>query len=320
MILLNSFIKRCCCIAFFIFCLVTPALANQPPGPGMSLPQILMLPMIALLTALGGGYAILRLRKRSRFIRIVRGGVITILFLLGFTHEGFSMLVTLIFGVLALVRGIRMIVWGAKPAKPAESAESEPSDSPEPGASPEKSPSQEPWPKVSRWRLITAGMLLSVVAIYLMGSALVFVNYWPDSYQYSQVEYLKKLLASEIAYGRTQKQQTGETRFHRIKPGEVGPWYYSEILLRHGNVRVDFSPDDKHFTIYILPYASFPPWPYRFWTNQGSYRADESGEIRMVRVREQNQICPPDAPVVMKVEESDIQDAMKGLNPAQQLQ
>src|SRR5260370_34556703 len=215
MILFNSFIKRCCCIVFFIFCLVTPALANQPPGPGVSLPQILMLPMMALLTALGGGYAILRLRKRSRFIRIVRGVVITILFLLGFTHEGFSMLVTLIFGVLALVRGIRMIVWGAKPAKPAESAESEPSDSPESGASPEKSLSQQPWPQVSRWRLITAGILLSVVAIYSMGSALVFVNYRPDTYQFSLGAYLKRRLASEIAHGRAQDGQTVGPRWHR---------------------------------------------------------------------------------------------------------
>ena len=32
-----------------------PAFANQPPGPGVSLPAILMMPMMALLTALGGG-------------------------------------------------------------------------------------------------------------------------------------------------------------------------------------------------------------------------------------------------------------------------
>ena len=151
---------------------------------------------------------------------------------------------------------------------------------------------------------------MSVIALYLAGSALVFVSYWPDAFQHMQISDLKKILASEIAYGRAQKQQTGETRFYPIKPREDRD-HYEENLLRHGNVRVDLSPDEKHFTVFILPYSAFPPWPYRVWTKQGSYRADESGQIRMIQVQRQDQVCPTDAPVVMKVEEEDISEAVE---------
>ncbi|MGB7846038.1 MAG: hypothetical protein WBL63_10510 [Candidatus Acidiferrum sp.] len=124
---------------------------------------------------------------------------------------------------------------------------------------------------------------------------------------------LKRLLASEIANGRAKKQQTGETRFHNIKPGDDSEWYTRE-LLRHGNVRMDFNPDEKHFTVYLLPYSKVPPWPYRFWTKQNSYRADETGQIRMILVRQRDEVCPADAPVVMKVEEEDIREMTQGTN------
>jgi hypothetical protein len=306
---------RLCGVAFFMLCAAAPALANQPPGPGVAVPQILMLPIMALLTAIGGGYAILRAKKRPTSLRGARWIAIPIIFIMGFMHEGYSLLVTLAFGLLALTRGVRMIRWGAESARPEVAA-----PSPQAAASPEQAATQpsSPQRRPARWRLISAGALLSLVAVYLMGSALAFVNYWPDIYQYSQVSYMKSLVAAEIAYSRLQKQQSGEARFHRIKPGEQGLWSYAEPLMRHGNARMEFSADDKHFTIYLLPYSGFPPWPYRFWTTQGSYRADESGEIRMVRVRERDRLCPQDAAVVMKVEESDIEDATKNLAPAQQ--
>ncbi len=39
---------------------VKPAFANQPPGPMVSLPMILILPVMILLTLIGGGYGIRR--------------------------------------------------------------------------------------------------------------------------------------------------------------------------------------------------------------------------------------------------------------------
>jgi hypothetical protein len=277
---MNSPGKHFLVIVAVVLACATPAMANQPPGPGVSLPQILMLPLMALFTALGGGYSILRSERKYRFGKWI---AIVVIFIFGFTHEDASLLVTCLFGAVAIHRGVRMIRWGLKPV-----ASGRERSSGMPG-----------------WRLISAGAFLSVVALYLMGSAVVFVNYWPDIYQRGQISQLKRLLAAEIAYGRAQKQQTGETRFYRIKPSD-GSERYPQELLQHGNVRVDFNPDEKHFTVYLLPYSKFPPWPYRFWTKQNSYRADETGQIRMILVRRRDEVCPADAPVVMKVEEQDI--------------
>ena len=287
---MTPFVKRSCWIVVFAFGSVTPAMANQPPGPGVGLAQTLMLPLMALFTALGGAYAILR-AKKSRLEKIGKWVAIGVLFLWGFTHEGASLLVTCLFGTVAVYRGVRMVAWGMKSETSATVRS----------------------PRVPGWRLISAGVMMSLVALYLMGRALVFVNYWPEPYQRAHITYLKKLLASEIAYGRTQRQQTGGTRFYRIKPDYDSERYIQE-LLRHGNVRVDFSPDEKHFTFHVLPYSKFPPWPYPFWTKQGSYRADETGQIRMVWVRRSDEACPGDAAVVMKVEEEDIHEATEGTN------
>ena len=56
----------------------------------------------------------------------------------------------------------------------------------------------------------------------------------------------------------------------------------------------------------IIPYR-FPFFPYNYLTSQPSYRADETGQIRMAHVHKGDQICPADAPVVMKVSNEDIQ-------------
>lgn len=287
---MTKFVHRFFWIFLIVQTFTTPAMANQPPGPGVSLPETLMLPMMALLTALGGGYRILLAEPRSRSSRIFRGLALAALFVFGFVHEGISMMVTCFFGALVIYRGVRMVYWGTRgqPSPPLSGS------------------------MAARLRLITAGVLMSFFAVYLMGSAIVFVNYWPDAYQHYQVTALKKILASEIAYGRMQQKQTGEVRFYRITP-ESSP--FSEDLLRHGNVHMDFSPDKKHFTVYILPYSKFPPWPYRSLTKQGSYRADESGQIRMFSVRRGDELCPADAPVVMKVEEDDIREALQEKTP-----
>jgi hypothetical protein len=285
---MNSLGQRFLLIVALVSACATPAMANQPPGPGVSLPQILMLPLMALFTVLGGACSILHAENKARIGTVGKWVAVAVLFVWGFTHEFASMIVTCVFGTTAIYRGVSMVRWGMTPAASAPVLTS----------------------KVPGWRLITSGIAMCVVALFLMGSAVVFVGYWPDLYQGSQVSTLKRVLAFEIAFGRTQKEQTGETRFYRINPTDENVWYI-QSLLRRGNVRVDFDRDDKHFTIYLLPYSKFPPWPYRHWTKQGSYRADETGQIRMIWAKRTDEVCPADAPVVMKVEEEDIREMMK---------
>jgi hypothetical protein len=285
---MNSLGKRFFFFVAVVLTCATPVMANQAPGPGVSLPQILMLPLMTLFTALGGAYSILRAEKKSKAGKAGKWVAVAVLFLWGFTHEVASMLVTCVFGAIAIYRGICMIKWGMMPGTSTPLLSS----------------------KVPGWRLIPAGIAICVVATLLMESAVVFVGYWPDLYQGSQVSNLKRVLAFEIAFGRTKKEQTGETRFYRINRTDENVWYIQE-LLRHDNVRVDFDREDKHFTVYLLPYSKFPPWPYRHWTKQGSYRADETGQIRMIWAKRADEVCPADAAVVMKVTEEDIREMMK---------
>ena len=291
---MKNLARRSYWLAFFIFAFAVPAFANQPPGPGVALPQILMLPLMAAFTAVGGGYAILKARRQKEKLyklrRISTWVIVTFLFVFGFTNEGASVIVTFVFALFAVQRAIRLMVWGIR-SKPA--------------------PAAAPGPRTPSWRLITAGALLIVVVLFLMGSAVAFVDYWPDLHEHYQVQAARAFIASEIAYGRDQQQRTGEVRYYRIKAGEDRPWFTHYLAAR--NARVEFSADDKHFTVYILPSSRFPFWPYSYLTTQGSYRGDESGKIRMIRVRQRDQLCPPNAPVVMTVSEDDI--AKRGQSP-----
>lgn len=97
---------------------------------------------------------------------------------------------------------------------------------------------------------------MCLVALFLMGSAVVFVGYWPDLYQGGQVRNLKRFLAFEIAYGRKKEEETGQIRFYGIKPGDENE--YVRQLLQHHNVRVDFDPGQAlhYFRFAVLEVSS----------------------------------------------------------------
>src|SRR5574338_174546 len=99
-----------CLLLLTVFAL--PAYANQPPGPQVVLAEVLILPIMMLLTTLGGGYAILRSRPTTR--RGVKPVLAVVIILLSGMHEMYGLLVALVFGALAIVRGFQMIYWGIR--------------------------------------------------------------------------------------------------------------------------------------------------------------------------------------------------------------
>ena len=71
------------------------------------------------------------------------------------------------------------------------------------------------------------------------------------------------------------------------------------------------------FLAGILPIVRFTEeqidirvFPYNYLTAVPSYRADETGQIRMIRAKRKGQVCPTDAPVIMKIEVQDLQKKM----------
>jgi hypothetical protein len=70
---------------------------------------------------------------------------------------------------------------------------------------------------------------------------------------------------------------------------------------------IEFGPDGKTFTAWLPPLAKFRPWiPFNYLDWIPSWRADESGQIRMKRVPNTER-CLPDAPVVMVADQQKVQ-------------
>jgi len=271
--------------AFFVFSVPQIALANQPPGPQAALAEILILPIMMLLSLVGGGYVVLRrMRGKKSPIRIpaVLGAILAILF--SGAHEGYAVIVALIFGIIALVRGLQMISWGLE----ARSGE-------------ERS---EYLREANPLRLIVAGSVLVPVTLLLAGMPFAFNGYFP----YPFGKELVKFVAYQLAYAHFEESRTGERRFRKITKEDLEFCQLFSMACRRSYVDVDYDADGKSFTVYMLPPHRFPFFPYNYFTSQPSYRADETGQIRMVYVHKRER-CPADAPVVLQID----RDILKAL-------
>jgi len=269
----------------------SPALANQPPGPQVILAEVLILPVMMLLSLAGGAYAIReRLREgqsSKRGIFLILGAILAIL--VSAAHEGLGAIVALIFGIIALKRGGDMLFWGI-------------------GACRRKEREAE-MTAANPVRLIPSGVMLILITVFLMGMTAAFVGYWPGIDQSRRERALVEYMAHEMARIRLDVDG-GETTSHVPLPGD-------DVIDEYFDVSrdvVEITRDERGegFIVYVLP-GRFPFFPYNYLTSQPSYRGDETGEIRMIRVHDSEHLCPADAPVVLKVTEDEIEKALKKL-------
>ena len=294
---------------FLVLAQARPVLANNPPGGGVILSEVLILPIMILLTVIGGGYGVLRqLRgKPLRFAGRIVGAILCIL--VSFCNEGYATLLAIIFGFISLARSAKMIAWGFKSLSRREIPDY--------------------LKKANPWRLIPAGTVLALVTVFLVGQALAFLDYWPPG-----EGPLERFVAFELAYSRLEESRTGQARFIRPSGEEdLYSFLFKNVFLyvprypgeppsleicsfhfwgTHGSLppHVEFGKDDQSFTIYVRPLAKFPFFPYDYLTSQPSFRADETGKIRMVMTHSNATLCPPDAPVVTQVTEAEIKEMM----------
>ncbi len=251
-----------------------PAWANQPPGPHMLLSEVLILPLMMLLTVLGGGYALMRAKgvKHTRWAVVA---AVVAIFLTGI-NEGFSAMLMLIFGPYALVRGVRLILWGVGALRP-----------------PEKRAVH--LAHASPGRLIGAGSLTCLATVALVGMNFAFVGWWPGE---GFVEKgLKRMVASTLVEGNERKDASGSSLY---QPPEIG------ILRRNFHDEFKLAPGGKSFQLWVWP-DRMPFFPYNYLVTLPSFYADQTGQIRMIRVHKNGQRCPPDAPVYYRVRPEDAQ-------------
>jgi hypothetical protein len=149
-----------------------------------------------------------------------------------------------------------------------------------------------------------------VVTTMLLGMVVAFAGYQPMSEGIRQ-RALREFVAYQLAVARQAQAKTGRARFRRMEaPGPQESKCAAVFRLPRGS-RVEYSPDDTGFTVLLLPQTPFPFFPYNHLTSQPSYRADGTGQIRMIEVHDRNTACPADGPVVAQVSEEEIDRAQR---------
>lgn len=285
---------------FFVLSLSGPALANVPPSPQSFLSLISILPIMILLTLIGGGYAILRRHNqfliqvgkkpflpRSRLLKI--GGAI-VLIMISIPVDGPITLIGLFFGIIALVRGIQMAKWGVRALSGRE-----------------KPPYLE---GANPLRLIPAGFMLIPVALFLMGVPVAFVGYSAFDISNATADKLvKDIVASQIAHSRLNPTEPEESIQLFVKKQK--PWQLMQFR-RNYEIELDPARQDKGFKIHLTP-SRFPFFPYNYCISRPSYLADHTGDIRMVYVHRKTP-CPSDAPIVMRLGNDEIRQILSEMN------
>jgi hypothetical protein len=261
-----------------IFFSTGTAMANNPPSGQTFLSVIAILTLMIIFSMIGGAYEVLKRLEPDTSSKALPILGIAMAIIFSMAHEGFAALVTVIFGIIAIVRGIQMLGWGlgalARGAKPVYLDAARP------------------------WRLIASSVFLMTLTVFLVGFSLVFHGSVVKEYKYRGMEEaLKEFVAHQIVYAHGKKAKTGRSRFDEAA---------QDVYLRaYPNSRVEYSPDGNHFTV-VLPPEDVPFFPYNYMTAVPSYRADETGQIRMIRAKRKGQLCPVDAPVIMKINVQDI--------------
>ncbi|MGD9079470.1 MAG: hypothetical protein PVG96_09020 [Desulfobacterales bacterium] len=266
-----------------IFFSTGTAIANNPPSGQTFLSMISILPLMIIFSMIGGAYEVLKRLKPKKLSKVLRISGIAVAILFSMAHEGFAVLVTFIFGIIAIVRGFRMLGWGlgamARDEKPAHLTAARP------------------------WRLISCSVSLIVFTLFLAGFSVVFLSPLHNEYKYHEMERaIKKFVIHQISYTHKHKTATGQSRFDEGAQDK----YFKAFP----NTRVEYSPDGNHFTV-VMPPDFLPIFPYNYLTAVPSYRADETGQIRMIRVKKKDQLCPIDAPVIMRIEVQDLEKEMR---------
>ncbi|MDD3626949.1 MAG: hypothetical protein PHV06_06480, partial [bacterium] len=96
------------------------AYANQPPGPFLALPVVSVIPMVIILTWIGGGFIIIKenREKKSTFAKysdsVIASVGFVFLFFGAIAFEGMALIALFVFSIFALYRGGAMISWGIR--------------------------------------------------------------------------------------------------------------------------------------------------------------------------------------------------------------
>jgi uncharacterized membrane protein HdeD (DUF308 family) len=263
------------------------ALANQPPAFQLAMATLIALPLMMVLTLLGGGYAVMREREKGPRRWTLLPGFLAALVAIVFaaTHESAAVMVLFVFTLIAVARGCMMLWWGLR---------------------------LRGGGGIRKYRLMAGGPCMVFGSIVLFAFSASFHAWRPNVAEVE--EELQKLVAyQQVVAEQNRAQHTvplyeqptkgdDELRFEgwtaNLRPVGIGG---SATGSRQFETEFLLGPGGDSFEVRI--------WPRRIPLGQSlpSFYADETGELRMVRVRHANERCPENAPVYYKVTETDRQ-------------
>jgi hypothetical protein len=277
-------------IAVLLACSATPLFANNPPGPQMMFSLISILPFMALLTFVGGGYALMRRLNIKGRAGVKTAGVV-LAFVFGAVSEGCTLIVALIFSWLAITRAIHLIRWGMMAR----------------GADPDG-----PFSEVKPGRMTTAGIVLIPIVLIAAATNFAFLGAWDLG-----IEYRYQGMRKYVAYRLALRTPLSSERLKLESDSAKNFKDYNEYMNGFRDTRTIrlFRIEEQknnHFAVYLLPAVlKFPFWPYDRWFSAPTYRADDTGAIRMSYVHSR-QLCPSNAPIVDRVGPADITSVLNG--------
>lgn len=262
--------------------LPTQALANVPPGLGPASLLLILWLIIILLTAIGGGYVIrkkiLAEKGKKQYIGVVTYTIIAIIsYLLSASTGEMLCLVSLVTGGLALFRAVKMNSWSRSARNP---------------------DGRPPYLEgIKPFRLILASWLLIATTIILVPASIALgvqssAYYISVSRGRDIVKILRQYAAEEI---RIRKGSTAETKEELL---ELHDRFLGSIPKRYECI-IDESLTGQKFTIFMVPKDASFIWP----GPAISFRVDESGKIRAVKVYSPGLSCPQNAKVIADVRE-----------------
>lgn len=250
---------------------------------------LLILPAMALITLGGGGYRVLKFKRKHVWFRYaaIPFWAMAVMITGGFlaqVSDTLVLAVCLIFGAIAANRAVLMLKW-------AWAARNESSD---PALA-----------KVSPSRMTMAGGALLLVVVFLCGMAAAFYNRaWEENAYHFDREREASLL-EYTAYQMAVSQVEGIDAQERTALRNKLPFPQPSLppgAMSGYRFETEFAANGKDFTLLLRP-ISFPVFPYYYFAAKPAYMADQTGTIRRVMAL-RPVTPPPNAPVFAKVEES----------------
>jgi len=292
------------------------AWANMPPDPLAYGAVSLILPVLAGCMALGGALAILAVRRPVRtYRRVLAIGGLALLILLGFLDRSISFLMLLVCLLIVIRYSAAMIVWGIEARRPPEKRRPFLRDA-EPN------------------RLFAAGVLAILTTAIFTHMFISYYGRYPTASKYKNLGEIADFLNYQSNYSRQSVLEIGRPVYAKPSP-EFGSkeWFFEDevadrardltglsdhavpkryisseafsseihfpssiIICLNAGIEFWLAPDRRSFKIWVWP-NTFPDWPYNYIFPLTSYFADQTGQIRMIKVHRPEK-CPEDAPVI----------------------